>query len=546
MYNKKAFTLVELIVVITILSVLATVAFISFQWYASSSRDSVRLADMKSMEKVNTIFKETKGKYPLPNNATNIVYSWATAWTQWVFWKNSYSDTISMWSVPTDPLTFLPYPYSITTSWQEYQIAVVLENLVSNKINTQTYAWDQIAEAHVKWDYNGQFLKVQTWSLDYLLWVPSILASDINSVDIIEIINAKRLVYKWYNNLPASYSWSIYNNNGWFAFTPNKLVLFEGDIDNLANNAVERLDFLDNLEENYLATEIASESEIAKILDIKSGSPSAADKYVADILNNTLKTNIDIVVITPTNTTSAVTTSLECYDSANIWTVWQSWWTWCEWLLIVENGTGTNWIHTAVNTWIIVNSITYWATDIFTGQVTDMESLFSGNTTFNEDIGYWDTSNVTTLKNTFALTGYFNQNLNLWDTSSVITMNSIFYNAGWFNWDISWWDTSNVTNMDWMFRWAQSFNQDISLWNIGSVNYMNSMFNWATNFNQNISWWRANFIIAMGWMFENATKFNQDLSWWCVQYIWSKPSYFDNWAAAWIKTDRQPLWWTCP
>jgi prepilin-type N-terminal cleavage/methylation domain-containing protein len=49
--NKKAFTLVELIVVITILAVLSTIAFISFQGYTMSARDSVRLADIKSIEK---------------------------------------------------------------------------------------------------------------------------------------------------------------------------------------------------------------------------------------------------------------------------------------------------------------------------------------------------------------------------------------------------------------------------------------------------------------------------------------------------------------
>ena len=295
--NKKAFTLVELIVVITILSVLATVAFISFQWYASSSRDSVRLADIKSIQKVNTIFKETKGKYPLPNEEINIFFSWATAWTQWVFWTNSYSDTISMWNVPTDPLTFLPYAYSVTNTRQEYQLAAVLENQISSTLSQSAYAWDQLAEIYIKWDYNGQFLKVQTWALDYLLWVPSILASDINSVDVMDIINAKRLVYKWYNNLPASYSWSIYNNNGWFDFSPNKVVLFEWDIDDFENDPSERLDFLDNLEENYSGTEIASEDEIAEILEIKTGSPIAADQYIVNILNNSLKTNIPVVVV---------------------------------------------------------------------------------------------------------------------------------------------------------------------------------------------------------------------------------------------------------
>ena len=33
--------------------------------------------------------------------------------------------------------------------------------------------------------------------------------------------------------------------------------------------------------------------------------------------------------------------------------------------------------------------------NIFTGQVTDMSSLFTNKETFNEDIGYWDTSRVT-------------------------------------------------------------------------------------------------------------------------------------------------------
>jgi prepilin-type N-terminal cleavage/methylation domain-containing protein len=44
--NKKAFTLIELIVTITIVSILATIAFVSFQGYRVSARDSVRLSDM--------------------------------------------------------------------------------------------------------------------------------------------------------------------------------------------------------------------------------------------------------------------------------------------------------------------------------------------------------------------------------------------------------------------------------------------------------------------------------------------------------------------
>ncbi|MGB2111077.1 MAG: type IV pilin protein [Patescibacteria group bacterium] len=69
---NKAFTLVELIVVITILAVLATVAFISFQGYASSSRDSVRLADLKNVEKQLNIHFTQKNFYPQPSDAVSI------------------------------------------------------------------------------------------------------------------------------------------------------------------------------------------------------------------------------------------------------------------------------------------------------------------------------------------------------------------------------------------------------------------------------------------------------------------------------------------
>jgi len=55
--GKKAFTLVELIIVITIITILATIAFMSFQGYALQSRDANRLSTLKSIEKGLTIFQ---------------------------------------------------------------------------------------------------------------------------------------------------------------------------------------------------------------------------------------------------------------------------------------------------------------------------------------------------------------------------------------------------------------------------------------------------------------------------------------------------------
>ncbi len=82
--KKQAFTLVELIVVITILAILSTVAFVSFQWYAQLSRDSVRLSDMKSMEKVLKLYHLTQWEYLDPFEQ----------WTSWA-WLDSHKPILT-------------------------------------------------------------------------------------------------------------------------------------------------------------------------------------------------------------------------------------------------------------------------------------------------------------------------------------------------------------------------------------------------------------------------------------------------------------------
>ena len=86
-----------------------------------------------------------------------------------------------------------------------------------------------------------------------------------------------------------------------------------------------------------------------------------------------------------------------------------------------------------------------------TSNVTNISALFSGASTFNEDIGSWDTSNVT-------------------------NMNSLFDGATAFNQDISKWDVSNVVNMGYMFYSANSFNQDLSGWCVSKLNTMPGNF----------------------------------------------------------------------
>ena len=150
------------------------------------------------------------------------------------------------------------------------------------------------------------------------------------------------------------------------------------------------------------------------------------------------------------------------------------------------------------------------------GNITNMESIFAGETSFNGNISNWDVGNVTDMNGMFNKATHFNQDISNWDVGNVTSMNGMFVGATSFNQDISNWDVGNVINMKAMFNGATSFNQDISNWDVGNVTVMVGMFAVATSFNQDISNWDVGNVTNMAGMFEGATSFNQDISNWDV------------------------------
>lgn len=221
--------------------------------------------------------------------------------------------------------------------------------------------------------------------------------------------------------------------------------------------------------------------------------------------------------------------SADCFDPTNVGAVGAVDWTGCENMLIVDDamlqgssstyigGDGSFQITSGPTTFTYADS----ANNVFTGQVTDMREMFA-ETTYNGDIGYWNTSNTTTIKGMFQNNTTFNQDISSWDTSRVTAFNSTFVGAEAFNQDISSWDTSNSETFAAMFQSAIAFNQNIGSWDTSSVPNMN-------------------------YMFKNATSFNQDLSGWCVSLIASPPFEFDLLATAWVGgAATRPQWNTCP
>ena len=218
--KKRAFTLVELIVVITILGILWTIAFISLQGYSKNARNSIRVSDISSIEKSLTLYHINVWHLPEPTLWVDIVYSWSLVWNQWTIWNSVTTNLRNLNKVPVDPLTWTEYTYSRLNTKKEFEIAWIYEwdRIASNNIIIDTYAAQQKASVYVKWDYNWKIIRANTWSLSYILAVPTIISWDITLTDIQEIINQKKLAYSDYQNLPDSYMWTIFEMNWWFDF----------------------------------------------------------------------------------------------------------------------------------------------------------------------------------------------------------------------------------------------------------------------------------------------------------------------------------------
>ena len=98
--------------------------------------------------------------------------------------------------------------------------------------------------------------------------------------------------------------------------------------------------------------------------------------------------------------------------------------------------------------------------------------MFQNSDAFNNggssDINNWTMDNITVIDNLFNGATSFNQNIGNWNISGLSSLNSMFKNATSFDNggspDINNWDTTNVTSMFDMFNTATSFNQDLSDW----------------------------------------------------------------------------------
>jgi len=160
-YKKSGFTLVELIVVITILAVLATVGFISFQWYSSTSRDSVRLSEIKNISKAFEITRTKWLSLPMPENYTEISYSWSALQYQWNL-TDKVLNKVEIFDGGEDPQSYLPYTITINAQKNKFQILGFFENYESIVFHNTVSADNSDLFYKLFWDRIWIFIEPDT------------------------------------------------------------------------------------------------------------------------------------------------------------------------------------------------------------------------------------------------------------------------------------------------------------------------------------------------------------------------------------------------
>lgn len=155
--NKKAFTLVELIVIVTILIILWTIWFVSYSWYLSWVRDTNRESQLKELSNSLSLYALNK-PVPLPENNVEVLFSWSIVSYQWILW----SDIIeAIWynEEGIDPKDKSYFNYYVTSDRKYYQLLTFLENrkYVNPLVNFS------LKYPHVQWDKLWIFIWDVNW-----------------------------------------------------------------------------------------------------------------------------------------------------------------------------------------------------------------------------------------------------------------------------------------------------------------------------------------------------------------------------------------------
>ncbi len=256
--KNSAFTLIELVVIVTILSLLSTIGLISYIDFSQGSRDSVRITELRNIQKSLELSAINEWKFPLPDNSRQIKLDWSIVWYQWTFWDNAHKSVKRLSKKPLDPLLGIEYSYSLLHNTQEYQVSTIFEGETLAHIPWVSSTYAAEITAYSIGNYNERVSYINDNWNDIILALPSITSSDINTDNVLEIIKNNNLVINGKYNLPYLYNSGEYNQSGWVKSDTMDSIIFSGNISELNTYSHQRT-FLQNLKNAYSEMSALSE-----------------------------------------------------------------------------------------------------------------------------------------------------------------------------------------------------------------------------------------------------------------------------------------------
>jgi len=161
--NKKAFTLVELIVVITILAILATVAFVSLGGQTNNAKNTIKKDNLAKLTtsienaRINTVMlsafvNPNWGTWSRLDSTAQVWWTWVLAWVDYDAWDINIMVLDMKAADFKDGTNNYKYWYTLK-KWWKYELAATLKN------------WD-LQRAYVIWIYEPRQALSLSWTFD--------------------------------------------------------------------------------------------------------------------------------------------------------------------------------------------------------------------------------------------------------------------------------------------------------------------------------------------------------------------------------------------
>ena len=175
--KRKAFTLVELIVVITILAILWTIAFISLSWYSKEARDAKRATDTSSLlSKINIEHTRWTPISDLITNTDDVYLQilWNSGSLVKTFWEADFKilkEDEKNFRDPSNKSQNYPMAYAIGWKWKDkynfIQIATISEKENKALIKWNYYRGEDPKDAKslflIWWTTQEDWKEVENW-----------------------------------------------------------------------------------------------------------------------------------------------------------------------------------------------------------------------------------------------------------------------------------------------------------------------------------------------------------------------------------------------